>query len=104
MAEVSCEDILSLVHLKVLEKIPGTPMFANMIKLRKQLGTNLIGVNFPWGRGKVQMGLLKYPTTFAARNGGPYDPLMQQLPTYPIVNTGTSTSNRERLCAETTEY
>ena len=103
MVEVLREDILTLMPFKVIDKILGTPTFAKMIELRKQLGTNLINVNFPWGKGKVQLGLLQEPTTFAAHNGGPYNPPTQQPPTYPNINIGTSTADRERLHAKTTE-
>ena len=49
------------------------------------------------------MGLLQDPTTIDARNGGPYNMPTQQPPTYPIINAGTSTADRERLFAKTIE-
>ena len=88
---------------KVAQKIPGTPTFANMIELRKQLGTNLIAVDCPWGQGKVQMGLLQYPTNFTVWNGRPYDPPTQQPPIYPNIHSGTSKSDRERMHAKKIE-
>ena len=101
MVEVYHKDILSLVPFKVLDKISGTPTFTKMIKLRKQLGANLIVVEFPWRRGKGQLILLQDPATFAARTGRTYNPPTQQPPTYPNIPMGTSTTDQERMCAKT---
>ena len=49
------------------------------------------------------MVLIQDPTTFAERNGRPYNPPTQQPPTYPIINVGTITADQERLRAERTE-
>ena len=103
MVKVSCEDILALMTFKVLDKIMGTPKFANMIELQKQLSSNIIAVGCPWVKGKVQLVPLQYPTNFDLRNGGPYYPPTQQSPTYPNIHTGTSTADCERLRAETTK-
>ena len=103
MFEVSREEILALMSFKVWDKILGTPTFTKMVKLLKQLGANLISVDCPWVQGKGQLGLLQYPTTFSAREDRPYDKPTQQPPTYPKIYSGTSTANRESMCAETIE-
>ena len=69
----------------------------------KKRGANLIAVDCPLGRGKGQLVLLQDPTTFAALNGGPYNPTTQQPPTYPTINARTSTADWEHLHAKTTE-
>ena len=103
MVEVSREDILALTPFKVLDKISGTPMSANMIELWKQLMANLISVDYPLGQNKVQLGLPKDPATFTAQNGGPYDPPSQQPLMYPNIQNITSTSDHKNMRAKIIE-
>ena len=103
MVTVTCKLVLALMPHHTLTKINGEPTHSAVKKLEKELGSNLIAVPCPWGRGKGHLGILQDAAVFAQRNGGPFTPPEQAPPTYPELPPAATTAQRERLRADNEE-
>ena len=95
MVTVTRKSVLALMPHHTLTKIDGEPTHKAIKKLEKELGSNLIAVPCPWGRGNGHLGILQDAAVFAQRNGGPFTPPKQAPPTYPDLPPAASTAQCE---------
>jgi hypothetical protein len=97
---ITRESVQALMPNQTLMKIHGEPTHKAVRKLEKELGTNLIAVDCPWGLNKGHLGELQDAATFLAHNGAAYNPPADAPLPYPAIPAGTIAAKREHLKAE----
>jgi ribosomal protein S10 len=86
-----------------LTKIIGEPTHTAMKKLEKELASNLIAVDCPWGINRGYLGELLPAAIFQVRYGAAYTPPAAAPPAYPVIPPGATTAAQEELRATNEE-